>query len=235
MSKEIYLDWWTKNKLKIIQSEFTPIDKNIIIDAFRDNLKGVNLVSFLTQELNLEVDNFLKTFPKDILDNSWIIPSNERHITVFDFLPHNSGLDKIILVQKAVEFRNLLSSIIQDFTEAITIKFSGIIASPDGITLLGYVENDLLNTLRNIIRQRLQEQDLLSLEDIKYKATTAHISLLKFTEKINPGLLVQFVEKNVDHIMLPMQLSKLVLSISGRYYKTINSDIIQEYKINAKK
>jgi 2'-5' RNA ligase len=61
------------------------------------------------------------------------------------------------------------------------VEFRGITASPAAIMAQGYVKNDDLNQLRGAVRQALQAAELAHHLDTRYRISTAHVTLMRFT------------------------------------------------------
>jgi hypothetical protein len=227
---ETYNAWYSNNREKLVNDEFNPVDIQILQSPELDNLKSVNIISYLSESVNDSIDNFVNKYLGDIVSESFLIPRQSRHITILDIIPHNLEYSIEELENIAYKVSSKLETNKSIFDKDVEIILQGIFASPDGITLQGYVQNDNLTQIRNELRELLAE-DLM--EKSKYVTQTAHIALIKFTKKLDGKSLVTLVDKLRETPITRFIIDNYSLSISTRYDKHVTSknqkifDIIQ--------
>jgi hypothetical protein len=116
-------------------------------------------------------------------------------VTILDIVPHTSQCNNTQLVDRSDLVAKIMTQ--HDYlfiNHPVTITVKGVFASPDGITLQGYVSDKNLNSLRNVLRDELSKAELL-MELDKYIVQSAHISLLKFVKPLNGRMLIEKINR----------------------------------------
>jgi hypothetical protein len=157
-----------------------------------------------------------------IMGLNWVLPREDRHVTILDIIPHNSMSKDLIVQQYITWFDQQVTGVAPSL---LKIKIQGIFASPDGITLQGY-PSITLNDLRSNLRETLSSQSLVNFEANKYKIQTAHIALIKFTEALNGRELLKIVDTMRDTPSSEFKLNNVNLTISSRYDKSKTVEVL---------
>lgn len=230
-ARTTYDTWYSNNRPKLIESQFNPIDITIVSNPESDNLRGLNIISYVPEFISSKAKKAIIPL-LDFSDPSclFIFPEENLHITILDLIPHNAGWEYKRLQEIAPKYAEVIDSVIQNFREPININIEGIFASPDGITLQG-IPSDSLGKLRELIREALVKADLINIESTKYVIQTAHIALLKFLKPIDGQKLVEVVDRMREAPFGRFTLDKLVLNISGRYDKVKTVEVIEEFEV----
>jgi len=233
MDKELrktYDTWYQNNRAPILNGQWKLVDKELLSKPESDNLRGLNLISYLPRHINKVIDEQLLPQLTPVISNGeFVIPPNGRHITILDILPHNSGLSTEEVSSQAKEYSDAITESLSGNVVVPLIKLCGIFASPDGITIQGYPANERLAQLRDQLRNAINETGLINLEHKKYKIQTAHVALVKFTDPLDGKKLLEVVDRLRDISLGDFEIGELVLNISPRYDKTETIEIVQKY------
>lgn len=108
-------------------------------------------------------------------------PASDLHITVMSIISCYPGLtlSTIDLQQYITLIRHTLNE-----ARAFTIDFSGITASPSCILLQGFPGNNMLEQIRNGLRQTFKSSSLVHSIDKRYTVQTAHITAVRFKNNL---------------------------------------------------
>jgi hypothetical protein len=230
--QELYQRWQENNVAKLRSNQFEILNSELFTNPEQDQLRGLNIIGFFEDSIHTNVDKLLEKIftATPALKTQWIIPQPDRHITILDIAPHNSGLDKDQVQVITQRFQPHFEEIMKE-ARIIEILFKGLLISPNGITLTGFPTGESLAQLRSQLRSALDE-DTKGLELNKYKVITAHMALIKFTDGrvlANTGnQLLELVEQFRDYTIPATKLSRITLNISGRYDKSKTNEIISE-------
>ncbi|SRR5258708_75053 len=223
---QVYSSWYENNKVAIKAGNWK------LVDLDKDSERGLNLLTFLDQDVNSKINKLIMPRLSGIIgEGGWLIPDIGRHVTVLDIIPHNAGKSESEIKSESLKYANILDKVINSRKFDIKIVFSGVFASPDGITLQGFPVAEDLQVLRNQLRQEFSESGLLNLEENKYIINTAHVALVKFVQPVDANKLFGLVDQMRKTSEILFTGRNLVLNISSRYDKVKTIDKIKEWRI----
>ena len=227
----IYDTWYNDNKPLMISGHWNLIDRSILELPQRDIYKGLNLLYFLSPETNAIIDNqLLPKITEVIAQKQWIIPPEDRHITLLDIIPHNSPTSLDSQHELFPTYIELIQQTINSFHEPLTIEFKGIFASPDGITIQGYPSPSIIK-FRTELRSKLTTMKVLNLEHTKYVTQTAHTAWIKFITPLNGEQLIKVVDSLRNFPLGSVSIQEMILTISKRYDKTKTIETIKRFTL----
>lgn len=229
--KILYNKWYENNRPLIASGQWKLIDENILLNPLNDQLRGLNIIAFLPDNINQIIESKLVD---KINKFGWIIPKEGRHITILDIIPHNSGILLGEQKVKEMDYQDVVAKTIYNFRNKVEIELEGIFASPDGITIQGFPVGEGLFKLREELRKKLSALGLVNLEEKKYTIQTAHVALIKFTSLIDGVELLKVVDSLRDVKLGKFEISELILSFSCRYDKIKSIEVVGKYKIRTK-
>jgi 2'-5' RNA ligase len=101
----------------------------------------------------------------------------EFHITVLTLIiaVEDFALDQV----PTIDYNHILARICASFPP-FRVRFQGVTASAGAVMAQGLVENDALNRLRDNLREALSAAGYGHWLDRRYRATTAHATLVRF-------------------------------------------------------
>ncbi len=233
--RDLYDSWYENNRSSIINGKWKLVNKKILSHPKSDCLRGLNIIGYLSGDINKFVDKVLLPRLLPVVDLSgWIIPAEGRHVTVLDIIPHNSDVPLVkqkVLVQK---YNNVVQSVVSDFDSLVRIELNGIFASPNGITIQGFPVGEGLSELRDKLRKGLGDFGLTNLEKKKYAIQTAHVALIKFVAPLDGQRLLSVVDSLRDFPIGTFDISELVLNFSSRYDKFKTIEVVAKYLLEKK-
>jgi hypothetical protein len=228
--REIYDDWYQNNKQTILQGGYQPLPKELLENPHEDTQRGLNLIAHIPHEVNSALNNHLIPELLPLVGQSgWIMPNESRHLTVLDILPHDT--DPAILQEAAPNpsYRSVIREVLGKTTEPILVDFNGIFASPNGITVQGFPHGHGLENLRVRLREAINEAGLISTEANRYIRQTAHISLIKFTDKLEGPSLLETVDRLREIPLGTLKIQSLILNVSPRFDKSSTIEVLDQF------
>lgn len=152
-----------------------------LIDSKNDRRFGLTLIIRPSNEIKKKIQNFLKNF-KEIEPNQYYYPNSDIHITVMSIISCYSDFDMSkIDVQKYIDLTEkcLLKGI------DLNITFKGITASPSGVMVQGFMNNNELNDIRNRLRKEFKNSNVEQSLDKRYLIQTAHSTIIRFRKELS--------------------------------------------------
>ncbi len=231
--REVYDSWYAGNRKRILNGEWNLIDRDFLLKPERDKLRGLNLISYVPADIRKRINSeILPKINQIIGDSGWMVPDEGRHFTILDIIPHNSGVSETKIKTEAEGFIQAIDSVVARFNKRPRVRFEGVFASPDGITLQGFPD-DAIGQLREVLRNELADRQLMNLESKKYFIETAHVALIKFIKPISGSALLQVVDGLREVNAGEFEVIEIVLNISPRYDKTKTIEIIKKFQLGS--
>ncbi|WP_246535458.1 2'-5' RNA ligase family protein [Litoribacter ruber] len=171
--KNIYDQMYLETLHKIQGNQYK-LDKQI--NDPRDSRYGLSLIIEPDAAICSNILQFLSEL-KTIEPNQYIYPSSDIHITVLSIISCYSGFNTrdVPLEKYIVAVKKSLSGV-----QSFSISFKGITASPSGVMVQGFVDNDSLTRLRGNLREEFRNNGLENSIDKRYEIQTAHTTVLRF-------------------------------------------------------
>jgi 2'-5' RNA ligase len=197
-----------------------------LIDSNEDNRFGITLLIRPSIEIKERIQKFLNEIKK-IEPNQYYYPNSDIHITVMSIISCYDGFDitKIDLA-KYIELTEKCLAEKKD----LNITFKGITASPSGIIIQGFMDNNELNNIRDRLRKEFKNSDLEQSLDERYSIQTAHSTILRFkTELTQKEKFLQVLDKNIDYDFGTFKVNKFELVYNDWYQRMKYVKKIYEY------
>jgi 2'-5' RNA ligase len=198
------------------------------INDVLDSRFGITLLLRPSENIKANFQLFLSEL-KAIEPNQYYYPDSDIHVTVMSIiscaeefkLNHISPNDYIQLICK---------SMID--TDKIKIYFKGITASKSAIMIQGFPTDETLNNLRNKLRDNFKSSELQQSIDSRYSISTAHSTVVRFTEKLqNPEKLIEVVEKFRDFDFGEFTIENLELVYNDWYQREKNTIHLADFNM----
>lgn len=226
MIQAIYDEMWERFEKSIVSNQYE-IDKNI--NSSRDLRRGITALSYLNEN-SLKTTEKICAFTEEIKEiepSLYVQPVNEIHLTILSIISCVDGftLSSIDENRYMEVFQESMRT-----AEPITIQFKGISASPSCIVIQGYSDKDRLNELRDSLRNNFRDAGLHYTFDTRYKLTTAHSTVVRFSNEINncPQLL-KFCQENRERDFGRVELSSFDLVYNDWYQSLGNTIRLSKY------
>ncbi|TRX36709.1 2'-5' RNA ligase family protein [Flavobacterium restrictum] len=197
-----------------ISSDNYEIDN--LIDSEKDKRFGLTLLIRPSNEIKKEIHKFLKKIKK-IEPNQYYYPNSDIHITVMSIISCYNGFDMSkIDIQKYIELTKkcLLEGV------DLNISFKGITASPSGVMIQGFMDNNELNDIRDRLRKEFKNSNLEQSLDKRYSIQTAHSTIIRFkTELSQKEKFLKFLNKNINYDFGTFKVNKFELVYNDWYQR----------------
>ncbi|WP_031425461.1 2'-5' RNA ligase family protein [Flavimarina sp. Hel_I_48] len=207
--KELY-----NESINKISSNNYEIDN--LIDSDKDNRLGITLLVRPSMEIKEQIQKFLKKI-KIIEPDQYYYPNSDIHITVMSIISCYDGFDIAqIDVPKYIELIKKCLAGERD----LNIRFRGITASPSGIMVQGFMENESLNNIREKLRKEFKKSDLEQSLDKRYSIQTAHATIMRFRSELKePEQFSKILDENIDYDFGTFKIEKFELVYNDWYQR----------------
>lgn len=198
-----------------LQFESGKCEMDSLIDDNEDQRRGITLLARLEDLLSAEISNFQREL-KEVESTQYFQPITDLHLTILSIISCYAGfrLDQIV----PEEYQRIIEACLP---VPFTIRFEGITASPSGILIQGFPQNNTLDQLRDGLRIAFKNSNLQHSIDSRYKINTAHLTMMRFKKPLtNPEVFVKLLDKYRAHLFGTMEINHLNLVFNDWYQRT---------------
>ena len=151
-----------------------------LINSLCDKRLGITLIIRPSQQVKSNIQTFLKAL-KEFDSSQYFYPNSDIHITLMSIISCYDGfnLNKICIS----DYVNLVKKSLQNI-EAFNLHFKGVTASKAGIMIQGFPEKEILNNLRDQLRNNFKNSSLEQSLDKRYAIQTAHATVVRFRHEL---------------------------------------------------
>lgn len=187
-----------------------------LIDSNKDKRFGITLLIRPSIEIKEKIQKFI-TQIKKIEPKQYYYPNSDIHITVMSIISCYDGFDlKKIDLEKYIEL--IEKCIVQK--KDIHITFSGITASPSGILIQGFMDNNELNDIRDRLRKEFKNSNLEQSLDKRYSIQTAHSTIVRFRAELSQKeKLLEFLDENIHYDFGSFKVNEFELVYNDWYQR----------------
>lgn len=174
--RRIYEQLWNKTGalLKSGQLRFDPGLRNKTGDLRR----GVTLVARPDAGVRQKVESFLRK-AAGICPRQYFYQPAELHVTVMAIVPNSESWKSEIRALPTCQ--RILEEVLRGHYW-FRVDFTGVTVAPDAVMIQGFPMDDALARLRDEIRDAFGKHGLGKNLDRRYKTTTAHLTVMRFSE-----------------------------------------------------
>jgi len=151
------------------------LDPNLV-DRHRDRRLGLTVIARPTQQAIDEFTPLLRELA-EIEPHQHFYQPSEYHITVLSLFTAAENFEPYFA--KIPAYLTTLQPVLST-TEHFTILFRGITATTSSIMVQGFPKTAQLESLRNRLREALQNKNLGEGLDERYRIATAHTTVMRF-------------------------------------------------------
>jgi 2'-5' RNA ligase len=168
-----YDDLWSKSIQAYEQGRF---HLDYWLDRKDDDRFGITLLLRPGESVKKNIQKIL-TQLQSIEPHQYYYPASDIHLTGMSIISCYSGfqLEQI----RIDDYRSLLTECIKDISP-FSIHFKGVTASDSCIMIQGFPQDDQLDQLRDLIRQKFRKAKLENSLDKRYTLKTAHLTVLRY-------------------------------------------------------
>lgn len=222
---KLYNDLYNQSCLKILNDNYS-IDLNI--DNPADKRFGMTLVIKPEIETKNKIQDFLNEL-KEIESEQYYYSNPDLHITALSIISCYEGFDLTNIMVD--EYSEIITKSLQSVNE-FEIEFKGVTASESAIMIQGFPKTETLNEIRENLRANFGKSSLQKSIDRRYPLTAAHITVLRFREKLNDvSQFINCIEKYRDYDFGTSKINKLDLVYNDWYQREEIVKKLAEFKI----
>ena len=151
------------------------LDPNLVA-RHRDRRLGLTVIARPTQR---SIDTFAPLLRElaEIEPHQYFYQPSEYHITILSLFTATENFEPYFA--KIPAYLTALQPVLST-TEHFTVLFRGITATTSSIMIQGFPQTGQLESLRNRLREALQNKNLGEGLDERYRITTAHTTIMRF-------------------------------------------------------
>lgn len=214
-----------EDSIQKIKSDMYQVDN--LVDASDDDRRGITLVIRPDMEIKNNIQSFLADL-KDIEPEQYYYPNSDIHITLMSVISCYKGFGlSQISISDYVEV--IKESLIKG--KSVNIEFKGITASPSCIMVQGFMNNEILNDIRDQLRVNYKSSGLIQTIDQRYSIRTAHATVIRFRKEFSQKEnFLNALESYRNHDFGQFSVKQIELVYNDWYQREENS--IRLYRFN---
>jgi 2'-5' RNA ligase len=226
--KQHYLTMWKDSFSKFAEGKFE-IDKSINSE---DNRRGITLVVRPDEKRKKTIRHFLEEL-KSIEPNQYYYPDSDFHITILSII---SCYDRFNLEKINIEkYVGTIENALKEFC-AFDVCFKGITASPSCIMLQGFADWEMINLLRESIRNSFHNSGLEISIDKRYVIKAMHSTVMRFAEAITrKDEFLKVLEKYRDYEFGKCTINEIEFVYNDWYVCDKNTKVLRGFLLKSDK
>jgi 2'-5' RNA ligase len=197
-----------------------------LIDSAFDKRFGITLILRPSSEVKNNIQKFIGQLKK-VEPNQYYYPNSDIHITIMSIISCYDGFDisKIDLSKYVELIKKCL--IINQHT---TIQFKGLTASNSCIMLQGFMNNNTINEIRDLLRQEFKNSTLEQSLDKRYAIQTAHSTIVRFRKELKtPKEFIKTIEQFKDYDFGTFEVKEFELVLNDWYQRKENTKLLKTF------
>lgn len=217
-----------KESINEISSGKYEIDS--LIDSKFDKRFGITLLIRPSNEVKDEIQKFLCELKK-VEPNQYFYPNSDIHITIMSIISCYEGFDiekidlseYIELIKKCLPLNNKNNN---------KIQFKGLTSYNSCIMVQGFMNNDVINNIRDNLRVEFKNSELEQSLDKRYPIQTAHSTIVRLRKKLKQKEeFLKIIDKYVDFDFGTFGIEKIELVYNDWYQRKGLVKKLHEFKI----
>ena len=189
---------------------------------------GITLLTRPPAPITAAIEAMLADF-RLIEPDQYYYPASNLHLTILSIISCYSGfqLTEINPTDYQQAVRNILRHV-----RPFTITFTGLTASPGGIMVQGFPQDETLNDLRDELRTFFRASGLQQSIDQRYSIQTAHTTVLRFQSQLRDGpALLEKLGQYQHHSFGSFEVNELELVFNDWYQRAANTVLLERYAL----
>jgi 2'-5' RNA ligase len=220
-AEETYEQLW-KEACPLIQKNTIQLDRHLHTLA-EDKRIGITLCCRPDKEIRKNILSFLKSSAEQE-SSQYYYPEPSLHTTVLSII--TTGTDFELDGLDINAYHRLIEEALVNIPH-FSIEYKGVTASSGAVMIQGFPTSDTLESIRQSLRKAFKNSSLLSTIDARYVLHTAHITCLRFKEKLeNPDCYAQFLNQWREEFFGVSKVSELELVANDWYMRPEKTRII---------
>ncbi|MGI4736391.1 MAG: 2'-5' RNA ligase family protein [Janthinobacterium lividum] len=203
-------------------------DLDRLLDSPLDDRRGITLLTRPPAAITDVIARIIADFQIDE-PAQYYYPTSDIHLTILSIISCYRGFTLDLISPQA--YREGVGAILQR-TRPFAIRFAGFTASPGGIMVQGFPEDDGLQTLRDELRQFFQGTGLQQSIDQRYRIQTAHSTVIRFRSPLrDPGAALAKLARYQHYAIGTFMVDSLELVYNDWYQRMENTTLLERYSL----
>jgi 2'-5' RNA ligase len=201
-------------------------DLDPLIDSPHDDRRGITLLARPPAAIMAAIEAMLIDFRR-VDPAQYYYPASDIHLTILSIISCYSGFTLSTIEPKA--YQAAVQLILQG-CRPFMLTYEGITASPSGIMVQGFPQDDGLEILRASTREAFQSSGLQQSIDQRYSLQTAHSTIIRFRKPLaDPALLLATIAKYKEDFIGTFAVTAVELVYNDWYQRARNTVLLQKY------
>ncbi|SDR94119.1 2'-5' RNA ligase [Polaribacter sp. KT25b] len=199
-----------------------------LIDSKGDKRFGITLLVRPSNDVKEKIEKLILELKKTE-PNQYYYPNSDIHITVMSIISCYDGFNiENIELSKYIE---LIKKCLPT-KKNIEVNFKGLTASTSCIMVQGFLNNNLLNEIRDNLRFEFKKSELEQSLDKRYSIETAHSTIVRFRNQLNKKeSFLKIIEDYVDFDFGTFEITKIELVYNDWYQRKKLVKKLYEFEI----
>lgn len=226
MNLSDYYNSLYKNSVEKIKKGILEVDP--LIDSSADNRFGITLLARPPLQVKERIQQFLQEL-RNIDNQQYYYPDSDIHITIMSVISCYEGfmLKNIHLP----DYIDIIEKSIQDI-QSFPVQFKGITASPSCVMIQGFLQTEMLNSLRNNLRTNFRNSHLEQSIDKRYAVHTAHATVVRFRKDLsNTPEFIKVLENYRHYNFGTFQVTNPELVLNDWYQREEHVQKLHSFKL----
>jgi 2'-5' RNA ligase len=223
---EIYEQLWQDAAAAFERGE--PKMNDYLPDKTKDPRRGVTLV-FRPSEAVLDgVVEFLGRL-EAVCPGQYFYRREEMHVTVISVISGTALWREEM--ERFEQCRHIIGDVLKG-QNAFKVNFRGVTASPDSVMIQGFPMDDELAAIREALREAFVHGGFGDMLDRRYRATTAHISGMRFCRaRADTKRLLAFLKESRELDFGVCDVDRLELIWSDWFASAETVKVLENYRL----
>ncbi|MET4105918.1 2'-5' RNA ligase family protein [Hymenobacter sp. UYP22] len=201
-------------------------DPDLLLHSQQDTRRGITLLARPPAATTAAIEDILADFRR-IDPAQYYYPASDIHLTILSIISCYAGFtpDQIDPAAYCRAVRDIARQ-----ARPFSIRLEGLTASPGGIMVQGFPEDDGLEHLRDAVRTYFRHSSLQQSIDTRYSIHTAHSTVIRFTQPLTdaPALIARLAQYQEQYIGT-FEVREVELVYNDWYQRARNTMLLEKY------
>ena len=203
-------------------------DLDPLIDSPQDDRRGITLLTRPPAAITAVIEAMLADFRR-FEPAQYYYPASDIHLTILSIISCYPGFTLRAIDPEA--YQAAVQTILQG-CGPFTLTYAGLTASPGGIMVQGFPQDDGLAALRDATRNFFQSAGLQQSIDQRYSLQTAHSTVIRFRNPLaDPALLLATIDRYRQYFMGTFEVNTVELVYNDWYQRARNTVLLTKYSL----
>ncbi|RSK33112.1 2'-5' RNA ligase family protein [Hymenobacter metallilatus] len=203
-------------------------DPDPLLHSAQDTRRGLTLLARPPAAVTAAIDSILVDFRR-IEPAQYYYPASDIHLTILSIISCYAGF-ALSQIEPAA-YRQAVGQITR-LARPFRIRYEGLTASPGGIMVQGFPEDDGLENLRDAVRQFFRHSALQQSIDTRYSIHTAHSTIIRFTQPLaDAPALIARLTKYQEACIGTCEVDTVELVYNDWYQRAGNTVLLEKYAL----